>query len=219
MRASKLSEYKFLQILKGFAEDKTARELASEIRISEKTIRATYRALRLKLIEALVRNRSAFGGAGSYLLRHGRFDARTRRFLEGVAASDLFSKHVERHAPRLRSKEDAQGLLFEVAMRMFCSLSMREGTLIDYPPDTKQALIEMREIGLWIRQNLEREGFLDKYGHVVERFRKLTGDMKLLTEKEELLALKSKSRMHAYTSDRFYNDMRRYLLKSPLGLS
>ena len=80
MRGSKLSEYKFLQILRVFAEDKTSAELASEIRVSEKTIRATYRHLREKLLEAILIDKHAFGGAGDYLMRDNKLDEKGSAF-------------------------------------------------------------------------------------------------------------------------------------------
>lgn len=215
-RSSKLSEYRFLKVLKGFAMDKTAKELAEETGISEKSIRSTYRGFRNKLIEAAIYNRDAFGGAGFYLLRKGKLDEQGERFLQGVAESKIFTDHVDRHAPRLHSPEDLQGLIFEVVIRVFCNVDMDEGTLIDYPEETKKAVLELRDMGQWIRENMQTEGFLDKYGHVVERFRKVAADMKLLMEKEELLAMQTKSRAHRFPWELFYNDLRRYLLKHPL---
>ena len=215
-RSSKLSEYRFLKILKGFAMDMTTQELADSSGISEKSIRATYRDLRNKLIEAAIYNRDGFGGAGFYLLRKGKLDDQGKRFLLGVAESAIFSRHVERHAPRLKSAEDLEGLIFEVVMRVFCNVHLNDGALIDYPDATKQAILELRDIGQWIKENIQQEGFLEKYGHVVERFRKVAQDMKLLQEKEELLALKSKSRPHRFPWELLYNDLRRHLLKHPL---
>lgn len=212
MRGSKLSEYKFLQILKGFAEDKTTRELASEVRISEKTIRATYRHLRVKLLEAMLTDKNAFGGAGLYLLRSGRLDEKGKRFMQGVAESDLFAEHLKRHLIRIHRPEDLQAHLIEVTVRVFCNISMR-GSVTDYPPETRQALENMQDIGNWIRENINQDGFMEKYGHVVERFRKVSADMKLLLEKEELLNIRSKSRAHHYPWNLMYEDFRLALAK------
>lgn len=216
MRNAKLSEYRFLKVLRGFAADYTAKELARDSGISAKTIRATYRVLRNKLIEAAIYNRKGFGGAGLYLLRKGRLDAQGKRFLKGVAESDLFQRHVERHAPRLNSEEDLQGLVFEVAIRTFCNIHIAEGTFIDYPDKTKEAVENLRDISQWIRENLPKEGFVERYGHIIEQFRKVSEGMRLLLEKEELLALKSRSREHRYPWDLLYNDLRRFLSKHPM---
>lgn len=196
--------------------DVTAKELAEDSGITEKTIRTTYKDLRNKLIEAAFYNPKGFGGAGFYLLRKGKLDNQGKRFLQGVVESEIFTKHVERHAPRLNSAEDLQGLTFEVVIRVFCNIHMTEGTLIDYPEETKKAVEDLRDIGQWIKENIQNEGFLEKYGHVVERFHKVAADMKLLLEKEELLALKTKSREHIYPWYLLYNDLRRHLLKHPL---
>jgi len=212
MHGAKLSEYKFLKILRGFAEDKTVQELAGEVRVSEKTVRATYKNLRLKLLEAALTHPHAFGGAGFYLFRGGSLGDRARRFVEGVAESELYAEHLRRHAPRIRSKKEARALLFEVVIRLFCNLSMREGTLTDYPPDVMNALIQVREISTWIKENMHKEGFFPKYGHVVRRFEKVTDELALLLEKEELLALKTRSRAHHYPWSMMYEDLRRELL-------
>jgi hypothetical protein len=215
-RRSKLSEYRFLRILEGFTMDKTAQELAESIGISEKSIRATYRDLRLALMEAALSNTKAFGGAGFYLLRHENMGPRRRRFLDGVAQSELYARHVKRHAPRLKSSNDKEALTFEVAMRMFCNIDIDDGSLINYPPETKQALLTLRDIAQWIKDNLRREGFMEHYGHVVEEFFRVSKKMDRLTEEEELLALRSKSRPHRYPWMLMYNDLRKYLLKHPL---
>ena len=216
MRNSKISEYKFLQILKGFSDSVSAKELASKIKVSEKSIRAIYRSLRDKLIEAVVLNQHDFNEAGFYLLRGGKMDEKGKRFLAGVAESTLFTDHIEKHAPRLHSQEDLQTILFEVSVRVFCNIKLKDGALIDFPDETKDALREMRDIADWIKQNMDNEAFITKYGHVIERFQKLSQDMKLLLEKEQLVAMKNQSKEHHYPWDLLYTDLRRYLLKHPI---
>lgn len=215
-RNAKLSEYYFLKILKGFSEDVTAKDLAQRSKISEKTIRSVYRRLRNKLLAAIIYKSERFGGTGFYLLRKGKLDEQGKRFLQGIAESDIFTRHIQRHAPRLNSQEDLQGLMVEVVVRVFCNIHLDEEALIDYPGDTKKALLELSEMGKWIKESMQREGFLDKYKHIIERFQEVSAKMKLLLEKEELLALKSKSKPHRYPWDVLYNDLRRYLLKHPL---
>lgn len=129
-----LYEYRFLKVLKGFAMDKTAKELAEETGISEKSIRSTYRGFRNKLIEAAIYNRDAFGGAGFYLLRKGKLDEQGKRFLQGVAESKIFIDHLDRHEPRLHSADDLQGLIFEVVIRVFCNVDMDEGDRFHFSP-------------------------------------------------------------------------------------
>ncbi|UWQ73600.1 hypothetical protein [Leisingera sp. M658] len=219
MRNAKLSEYKFLKILRGFADDVPAKNLAETSGISEKTIRATYRVLRRKLFEGVVMHRHGFGNAGFYLLRNGRVEDKGKRFLQGVVESEIFTRHIERHAPRLSDAGELQNLMFEVSTRVFCNISMRDGALIDYPPDVRNALEQIRDIGKWIRANINQDGFLQQYGHVIERFKKLSEDMKLLLEKEELLSMRSRSRAHHYPSELLYRDLRRFLLKHPINQS
>ncbi len=82
-------------------------------------------------------------------------------------------------------------------MHVSRNVGMR-GSVTDYPPETREALQNMRDIGNSIRVNIGQGGFLQEYGHVVERFRKVRADMRILLEKKELLNLKSKSRAHRY---------------------
>lgn len=196
--------------------DITAKDLAQKSGISERTVRTTYRGLRRKLIEAAIYNPDGFGGAGSYLLRKGKIDDKGKRFFRGVAESELYTSHLERHAPRLNSMEDRTGLIFEVAIRVFCNVHLDEGVLIDYPEETKNAVLQLRDMGRWIKENQDRKEFQEKYGHIIERFMKVAHSMRLLLEKEELLVLKTKSREHKFPWDLLYDDLRRYLLKYPL---
>lgn len=216
MRNAKLSEYRFLKVLRGFAEDKTARELSSEVGISEKSIRATYRQLREKLIEAALEKPQAFGRAGYFLTKNGNNGAQARLFLHGIGQSEKFADHIKRHAPRLSTTDDAERLIFEVAIRTFCDLAIRENAVIDYPPETKKALQELRAAQAWIKENIESEGFLERYGHVIKAVERTTDQMNRLLEQEKLHSLRAQSRTHHYAQNVLYDDLRRYLLRSPL---
>lgn len=215
-RNSKLSEYRFLKILKGFAADHSAKEVAASSNISEKTIRATYAELRGKLIEVTLAQPFAFGGAGHFLLRDGRVGRRGRAFFEAIYESDIYQDHIRRHAPRLKNHLDMQGLIYEVTVRLFCHISMRRDALIAFPDDTTTALHEMKDIAAWIREGVKTEGFAEKYADVIARFGKITEQMDTLLENEQLLSLRNQSTEHRFANDLLYSDLRRLLLKSPL---
>ncbi|MFN3224730.1 MAG: hypothetical protein ACE360_00575 [Hyphomicrobiales bacterium] len=215
-RNSKLSEYRFLKVLKGFADDNPAKEVAASSRISEKTIRAIFAELRTKLIEATLAKPFAFGGAGHFLLRNGRVGRRGRAFFEAIYESDIYQEHIRRHAPRLKNNTEMQGLIYEVTVRLFCHISMQRDALITFPDETTAALHEMRDIAAWIRGGMKTEGFAEKYADVIARFGKITEQMETLLENEQLLSLRSQSTEHRFANDLLYSDLRRFLLKSPL---
>lgn len=216
VRHAKLSEYRFLKVLKGFACDSPAKEVAASSGISEKTIRAAYIELRTKLIEATLAQPFAFGGAGHFLLRDGRVGQRGRAFFEAIYESDIYQDHIRRHAPRLKNHAEMQGLIYEVTVRLFCHISMRRDALITFPDETTAALHEMKDIAAWIREGMKTEGFAEKYADVIARFGKISEQMETLLENEQLLSLRSQSSEHRYANDLLYSDLRRFLLKSPL---
>lgn len=197
--------------------DQTARELAAEIRVTEKTIRATYRLLRDRLPEAIMMNPQGFGGAGYHLLPDRRLGVKGKRFLATIARSDIYARHAEHYAPRLSDMRGMGNLLFEVAVRMLCNTSLRQGAMIDYAQDTKAALREASQIADWIRENRDREGFLERNGRLIRRFAQIAEGMELILEHETFAALRTQSREHRYPAELLYNDFRRHLLKHPLG--
>jgi hypothetical protein len=216
MRNAKLSEYQFLKVLRGFADDIEPRKLATDVRTSEKTIRTLYRALRRKLLEAAVVQQHHFGGAGHYLFRQGKVTGKTKRFLEGVSESDIFTDHIRRHAPRIHDPQERKMLRIEVAIRVFCHMAMKDGALTDYPSETRSAVAQIRDMRQWIADHIHMEGFVARYGHIIDRVNALTQSILRLVEQEELLALRTKSRMHHFPNNVLYDDLRRFLLKNPI---
>lgn len=215
-RRAKLSEYKFLQVLQGFCDDIPAADLVHKTRVSEKTIRSTYKALRGQLYFATQSDRYGFGGAGFFLFLDGNLRERGRHFIEKVSQRKIFLNHMRRHGPRSRSPTDATDFLFEVTVRMFCNISMQKDHATLYPQETRKALETIREIVQWIRENQETEGFFVKYASLLKDFEKIVTSMPKLLEMEELQALKTKSVAHRFPSNVMYEDLRLYLLKNPL---
>lgn len=120
---AKLSEHKFLRVLRGFAEGVTLSALEPLTHVSGKTIRASYGTLRNRLALAVFDEADQFGGAGHYLSLP---DAST--LLNAISASAQFRRYRKRHAPRLRDANDECLLVMEFAVRMFCALDLRNVT-------------------------------------------------------------------------------------------
>ncbi|WP_420722475.1 hypothetical protein [Hwanghaeella sp. LZ110] len=215
-RHSKLSEYKFLQVLEAFSEDKPAALAASETRISVKTVRTIYSGFRDRLIAATISDPYEFGGAGRFLLDGGKLGDRGRRFLAELARSETYAAHVRRHDFRLKKGERFTDELFECAVRAFCTLAMHGQPEDHYPPKTVEAILIFREIADWIAANRDQAGFLEQQASFLSRFDAIVEQMPRLLEKEDLLALRTHSKLHRFPENILLTGLRHYLLKDPL---
>tara|TARA_R110001599_G_scaffold25282_7_gene90570 strand:- start:12763 stop:13479 length:717 start_codon:yes stop_codon:yes gene_type:complete len=215
-RYAKLSEYKFLKVLKAFAEDKPVADASSEIQISAKTVRALYKGLRTRLIKASNSDPYAFGGAGRFLLDGGQLGDRGRRFLSELAESVTYAGHVKRHDFRLKKGERFTDELFECAIRAFCTLAMPGQPEDHYPSEVLEAIFIFREISEWIGKNRDHAEHLEEEASLLSRFDAVIEQMPQLLEKEDLFALKKHSKLHRFPENILLTDLRRYLLKDPL---
>lgn len=217
MRNAKLTEYKFLHILRGFADEKTPKELAATAKVSEKTIRTLYKALRNHMILAVIASPYAFGKTGYFILEKGKVSKRGRAFFETVIKSDLFKRYSKIHAPRTNDLTKLQDLIFDATVRLFCHIALEKNILITYPENTTKAIKVWKDIQAWLKQGKGDADFQEKHSAVFQRFDELTQKMKILLEHEQLLSLKNQSVEHRFANDVLYNDLRRYLLKNPLS--
>lgn len=124
-RGAKLSEHKFLRVLHGYAQGLPIRELEQTTRVTGKTIRTTYRALRGHLPAAIRRERAGFSSAGLYLFDEADITPEGRHIIASIARTRRFCRYIKRHAPRLSSVEDERLFLLEKAVRIFCALDLR----------------------------------------------------------------------------------------------
>lgn len=121
---AKLSEHKFLRILRGFAEGMTLSALEPMTHTSGKTIRATYRALRERLVEVIHAQPLMFGAAGTYLAHP---DAPA--LLTAIRSSAVFRRYRKLHAPRMKDAREEQLFVLEFAVRLFSALDLRKVSL------------------------------------------------------------------------------------------
>lgn len=215
-RHAKLSEYRFLKVLAQYASDISVAEAALSVRISEKTVRTLYVGFRGRMIAAMLNDPFAFGGAGRFLLDGRRLGDRGRRFLGEVGKSTIFKDHLKTHVRRKLAESPYNEHLLECAVRLFCTLSMRNAPEHYYPPETMEALKTFREIAGWISENREQVGFLEHRAELLTRFDSIIQNMPRLLEQEDLLALRTHSREHRFPGNVLYDDLRRYLLRDPL---
>ena len=122
---AKLSEHKFLRLLHGYAHGVPLQALEPTTHVSGKTIRLTYRTLRVRLPVASNNERQRFARAGDYLFGDGSITAEARQAFTAVERTRRFSRYIQRHAPRLSSCEEEQAYLIEKLIRIFCALDLR----------------------------------------------------------------------------------------------
>ncbi|WP_156823524.1 hypothetical protein [Woodsholea maritima] len=191
-------------------------QAARDTRLSERSIRELFSRLRAKLIEATLMERHAFGGTGMYLYQNRALSARGRAILEEVSKGPNFAAHRKHHAARFRDPKEKTRHVYEMTVRLFCSIHLPKTPEQLYPDETRQALSQLSEIGAFIRQYKDNPEFIEKYGSVITRYERLTGHFRTLLDKEELLSLRNKSDMHRYSDTVLYDDLRRHLLAYPL---
>ncbi len=122
---AKLSEHKFLRILQGYAEGTPVQALAPTTHVSAKTIRATYRTLRVTLSEAVHVEPERFAGLGNHLFHDDAISENGQRVLASLRRSKRFRRYMQRHSPRSRSDDDEELFLLEKTTRVFCALDLR----------------------------------------------------------------------------------------------
>ena len=217
MRNAKLTEYKFLHILRGFADEKTPKELAATAKVSEKTIRALFKALRNHLMLAVIAYPYDFGKAGFYLLDGKEVGKRGVEFFRAVMESDDFKKFSNIQAPRSKDVKTQKDLIFESTVRVFWRISIDKNGLLSFSEKTTESIEIWKEMANWLKQGKNDKEFQAENIEIYKRFNELSQRLKTLIQLEQLVLLKSQSTEHRFANGVFYNDLRRYLLKNPLS--
>lgn len=137
---AKLSEHKFLRILLGFSEGLSIATLERTTRVSGKTIRTTYRALRQRLPQAAEMEPDRFGGAGR-LLSHNALST----LLHAVRRSRYYLHHRRRQAPRLTCPDEALEHVNEIAVRLMCALDLRETGLHEDEKAVREIILRLAD--------------------------------------------------------------------------
>ena len=216
MRNAKLSEYKFLAILRGFADEKTPKELALTARVSEKTIRSLYKLLRQRLILAVTLKPDQFGHAGYFLFEAGQISKRGETYLNIVLNSESFKRYSKHHMPRNKAPDRTLAILIELGIRSFCRMAKNKNTKITYSDHAKQTIKNWKFLASWFEKHKDDQSFLTEHADLYHRYQKSQKDMKDFLRLEQLLSITNQSTKHRYANDVLYNDLRRYLLKNPL---
>ncbi len=218
VKNAKQSEYKFLRILRGFAEAKTPNELHAESSISVRTIRDTYWELRGKMFEALQTDKRLFGGAGRFLYPYGRIEQQGEILLKAVSQSDAFASLVALQYPGNREPTDEQCglLLIEMAVRFYCKSSSTRGKLEEPPAAVMQLqaviLDRIKDIEAAEQDPASRWTVGSLKIEVEHKF----AELKLVELQHALKAATSGHRLSIDPSHMIYGDMRKYLIKHPI---
>lgn len=215
VRNAKLSEYKFLKLLRGFAVGAGPKSLAKDTGISEKTIRATYGQLRQKVGEAIMSGQPLFGIGARYFFERGELTEKGRIFMEAVAQSSIFRAYKSVHAPRMTDQEGLHALTVDLAMRIFSGLVVADEEFTSLTPGLRRAFEQLIVVKIWIEENEGKPGFIEEHGDTITRHQSLMRMALIVQEQREIIALRQ-SPKHRYANDQFYNDLRRFLLASPM---
>ncbi len=219
-RGAKLSEHRFLRVLRGFADDQTARETSDATGISEKTIQNLFDRVRERLMRAVLIHPVRFGGAGYFLFDDRKISRRGSILFDVVSGSFLFKRTLMRHAPRVGAtgapKAAFSFLLLETVVRIFCTLSHPKDNEGLYSDEIQEAYANLQLVALYIHQHKDAPDDPALFEAVKESFERIMEDFPRILEQEEFINLVQGARKHHFASEAFYNDLRRYLLEDPL---
>jgi hypothetical protein len=215
MRRAQMSEYKFLKVLRAFADDVPAYKAETLAGASDTTIHNHYRRLRKRLVEAALSRRMDFGGAGHFLFDKDGYSKRGKLFIEEIISRGSFKEHLKRHRPRGAAQEEPV-LAVEVAIRLFCHIHMSMDKNSLYSDGLREALKNFQNIGAFLMEYGEHPVVTKQLPELAERFEKAAEGLKGIITREELVSIREKSAEHRYANDVLYDDLRRYLLKHPL---
>jgi len=220
MRGAKISEYRFLKLLRGFADDQTAQETAWQVKLSEKRTREIYDVLRDKLMRAVLEQPFAFGWAGYFLFDGLEISTRGAAIFDAVSESDIFKSALIRHAPRAGLTGDVSDrfsqVLMEVTVRVFCALAMRKDNDTLYSEEMHDAFAKLQLVAIYIHQHKQQPDDPELFRAVTDSFEAIMCDFPKVLAEDELKALVQGHRPHRYPQEVLYTDLRRYLLDNPL---
>ncbi len=179
-RGSKLSEHKFLRLLQGYADAVPITTLEPTTRVSAKTIRTTYAALRAALPAAVSLAPHRFGAAGSFLSHE-----LAPHWLASIRQSRIYQRHRRQLAPRVSCPLAEEYLATEMAVRILCALDLRAVTL--------------------------------EAGEIITCMTRALPQLRSRAPLDKLAAFIPGARAHSHPTHRLFEDLRRTLLKHPLG--
>ncbi|MBO6559445.1 MAG: hypothetical protein JJ959_02865 [Nisaea sp.] len=220
-RRAKLSEHRFLRVLRCFCDEKTVEDTAEETRITPRTIRDLYGRFREALLRAALEEPFAFGWTGYFLFEKQELSPRGNAIMDAIAGSEMMRKALNHHGIRAGitgEKPDPRFsyFLFEVAARVFCALSMSKDNDTLYSDEIHEAYAGLQLIALYIYMHKDNPDDPELFEAVTTSFERIMRDFPKLLDLEELAHLISGFAPHRYGTQVLYDDLRRYLAKNPL---
>lgn len=185
---SKISEHKFLRILRGFADDIPIEALEATTHLTGQTIRTSYRLLRAELVWHVKKYPDELGSVGKLVFDGLDFRPQGREFLLDLYRSPYFLQHRRRHGQRLHCELQKEHFLLEAAVRLFCTVDLRT---LDLEDELTKNLVLLQ---------------LSNALHSISTWR----------EMKEIHTHIAGARSHYHPLDRFFEEYRRSLLKHPL---
>lgn len=204
MMNAKLSEHRFLRVLRTFIDWRTPSEAAKLTGISERTIRSLFNKFRQAIVDISLADHNKFGGLGLIIYQGSELSARGKLLLGGIQMEESYYDYLLNYGARPDDNHACMLLLWERAARLFCLKGSPNMAALIEEDDTLPTDVRSERLEAW----LVRNGFPSQQ---VAEASPLSRDIEQM---EHILGL---SKVHRRPDLVMFHDIRRSLLKRPLN--
>lgn len=217
-RHSKLSEAKFLEILKGFSELTVSNQIASKTRVSEKTVRELNWKIRFRMMDPIMNNRNVFQGIRRYLFDEGKVLPRGQRLLEDAGAVDPMILYTLLHRldGRRLTERHYSALMIENAVRAYCRMAGQPYGLFEMSDELKNTYKIIKDTADGLANAEITAENMREYAALVAENERLLKDAEEVLDMEQRMAVADAHRSYISPNQIIYNDLRKSLTKNPL---
>lgn len=217
-RHSKLSEAKFLEILKGFSELTVSNQIASKTRISEKTVRELNWKLRFRMMDAIMNDRNVFQGIRRYLFDGGTLLPRGKAFLEDAGAVDPMKLYSMLHRldGRRLTERHYSALMIENAVRAYCRMAGQPYGLFEMSDELKNTYKIIRDTADGLAKTEVTAENMQEYSALAAENERLLREAEEVLDTEQRIAVADAHRSYISPNQIIFNDLRKSFTKNPL---
>ncbi|WP_342075601.1 hypothetical protein [Yoonia sp. SS1-5] len=217
-RHSKLSESKFLEVLKGFSELTVSNQIASKTRISEKTVRELTWKIRFRMMDDIMNNRNIFQGIRRYLFDGGKILPRGQRLLDDAGAVDPMILYTMLHRldGRRLTERHYSALVIENAVRAYCRMAGQPYGLFEMSDELKNTYKIIKDSAEGLAKAEVTAENMQEYEALVAENARLLKDAEEVLDLEQRMAVADAHRSYVSPNQVIYNDLRKSLVKKPL---
>ncbi len=217
-RYSKLSEAKFLEVLKGFSELTVSNQIASKTRISEKTVRELNWKLRFRMMDAIMNDRNVFQGIRRYMFDEGKVLPRGKRLLEDAGAVDPMILYTMLHRldGRRLTERHYSALMIENTVRAYCRMAGQPFGLFEMSDELKNTYKIIRDTADGLAKAEVTADNMQEYAALTAENERLLKDAEEVLDMEQRIAVADAHRSYISPNQIIYNDLRKSLSKNPI---